>query len=76
MPAEGPTFENDIKAMFREFDRLEMEYAFDLWKYEDVVEQADNILDRLEDGTMPCDDPWDEERVDVYRAWLEAGCPQ
>ena len=32
-----------------------MEYLFDLWSYTDVQKEAVGILERLEDGTMPCD---------------------
>ena len=69
------SFVTDIKPLFREFDRLEMQFVFDLWSYEDVKADAANILERLEDGTMPCDAVWDDERLATYRRWLEQGCP-
>jgi hypothetical protein len=53
-----------------------MEFAFDLWSYEDVADHADDILERLEEGDMPCDDPWPEERIEVFRSWLEDGKPE
>jgi hypothetical protein len=68
-----PSFENDIKPLFRDLDRKQMEWAFDLWKYEDVKERADEILERLEGGDMPCDAPWPEERVSLFRDWVEEG---
>ena len=52
-----------------------MRFAFDLWAYDDVAAQADAILQRLEDGTMPCDGAWPAERVAVFRRWIEAGKP-
>jgi hypothetical protein len=70
-----PSFENDIKPLFRPLDRNAMLYIMDLWSYEDVVADAENILDRCEDGTMPCDYPWPQDKIDIYRAWLEEGCP-
>ena len=30
---------------------------FDLWKREDVAEHSHDILKRLQDGSMPCDEP-------------------
>jgi hypothetical protein len=69
-----PGFERDIKPLFRASDRLEMEFVFDLWSHEDVSANADRILERLEDRTMPCDAAWDEERIDRFRAWIDQGC--
>jgi hypothetical protein len=67
------SFERDIKPLFRERDRLEMEFVFDLWSYDDVRADAANILDRLEDGTMPCDSSWPPEHVGRFRAWIDGG---
>ena len=69
-------FEEDIKPLFREHDREQMEFAFDLWRYEDVKEHAADILERLEDGDMPCDDPWPEERIAIFKSWLDEGTPE
>jgi len=69
------SFESDIRPLFREFDRSEMEWAFDLWNYDEVKENADAILDRLEDGGMPCDEPWPEDRIEVFRKWVQEGMP-
>jgi hypothetical protein len=70
-----PGFEQDIKPLFREEDRDAMEYIFDLWEYSDVRDQAENILDRLEDGSMPCDGEWPEEQIELFRRWIAAGKP-
>ncbi len=70
------SFEKDIKPLFRESDRTEMDFMFDLWSYEDVKEAAPNILERVSDGTMPCDGPWDDAKVEKFRAWVNEGCPQ
>lgn len=70
-----PGFEADIKPFFRESDRLEMEFMFDLWSYEEVKGDAENILSRLADKTMPCDTPWPDERIALFRQWLAGGCP-
>lgn len=70
------SFEADIRPLFREFDREEMEWALDLWSYEDVKSNAAGILERLEDETMPCDAPWPEAKIAVFRAWVENGTPE
>jgi hypothetical protein len=68
-----PGFERDVKGLFREGDRDFMLYVFDLWSYQDVKGEAANILERLEDGTMPCDYAWPEERIQVFRDWIAGG---
>ena len=52
-----------------------MSFAFDLWSYEDVKADAEDILARIEDGTMPCDGPWDEGRIHTLRSWIQNGFP-
>jgi hypothetical protein len=49
------------------------EYGLDLSSYEDVKTRADEICGRLEDGSMPCDGPWPEEDVELFRQWIEEG---
>jgi hypothetical protein len=49
--------------------------TFDLASYDDVRANADRILARLSDGSMPCDGPWPQEWVELFRAWVDAGCP-
>ena len=61
--------------MFREYDRTEMEWAFDLWSYEDVRDNAEGILERLEAGDMPCDGAWSEEEIEKFRTWMREGTP-
>jgi hypothetical protein len=69
------SFEKDIKPLFRELDRDEMDFVFDLWSYQDVSTHADNILERVEDGTMPCDEEWPAEKIDIFRRWIDEGKP-
>jgi len=68
-------FERDVKPLFRERDRRSMFRSFDLWSYDDVRANADAILDRVSDGSMPCDSEWSEEQIDVLRRWIDAGTP-
>ena len=69
------SFETNVKPLFREGDRRSMEFAFDLWSYDDVSEHADDILDRLEQGSMPCDGSWRDAQVAIFRRWVESGKP-
>ncbi len=59
--------------MFREFDQTEMEWAFDLWSYADVKENAEAILERVEAGDMPCDGAWSEQEIERFRTWMRDG---
>ncbi len=69
------SFDADIKPLFRELDRNSMRGAFDLWSYDDVSANADAILGRLGDGTMPCDAAWPDAQVDAFTRWVESGKP-
>jgi hypothetical protein len=69
----GISFEKDIRPLFRDKDRVRMEWVFDLWRYEDVKENAAAILERLEVGDMPCDESWPPERIDQFRRWMNEG---
>jgi hypothetical protein len=66
-------FESDVKPLFRERDVSEMEFAFNLWDYEDVKANAAGILEKVEAGDMPCDEPWDDDKVAKFRSWVEGG---
>ena len=69
------SFAKDIQPLFREDDRLAMDYRFDLWNYEDVCTHAQSILETVADGSMPCDEPWPEERVALFHRWIDEGMP-
>jgi hypothetical protein len=49
-----------------------MRSKFDLWSHEDVVGNADKILDRLRAGNMPCDEARPDDRVDLFARWVES----
>jgi hypothetical protein len=74
-PGEPVSFAADVKPLFRESDRRSMRFAFDLWDHGDVSANADAILERLQEGSMPCDAAWPAERVAVFERWVEAGKP-
>jgi hypothetical protein len=67
------SFETDIKPLFREGDRSAMLFAFDLWSRDDVSRHSDAILDAVRSGSMPCDETWPEEKVDLLQRWIDGG---
>ncbi len=72
-PDEPVHFAQHIKPLFRPMDRQSMKWAFDLWFYKDVKEHADGILQRLLNGSMPCDGAWSHEKVEAFQRWVESG---
>ena len=68
------SFAAHIKPLFREHDRKSMAFAFDLWSRAEVQTHAAGILERLRNGTMPCDGAWPPEKVEVFSRWTESGC--
>lgn len=75
MTAVVPGFAKDIRPLFLSFDRDMMLFAFDLWTHGDVKQNAAMILHRLASGDMPCDRPWPEQQVALFRSWVAADCP-
>jgi hypothetical protein len=76
-PGEGgtPSFERDIKPLFRAKDRDSMLRAFDLFAYADVVEHADAIIGSLRGGQMPCDGAWPAGQLEKLQQWIDMGKP-
>jgi CDGSH-type Zn-finger protein len=70
---ETVSFAKHIKPLFRDRDRQSMKFAFDLWSFDDVGARADDILERLRNGSMPCDRAWSEEKVQVFQRWIDSG---
>ena len=69
---EPVRFEQHIKPLFRARDRNSMRFAFDLWSHDDVTTHADAILERLRNGTMPCDGPWPPDHIAVFDRWANS----
>ena len=70
---ERVSFEQDIKPLFRTVDQESMAWAFDLSSYDEVKDNAAAILERLREGSMPCDSEWPEEQVELFQQWAETG---
>jgi twitching motility protein PilT len=69
----GLSFERDIKPMFKEDQRMQMKWAFDLWDYDNVKENISDILKRIEGGDVPFEDGWPKEQLAVLRSWMREG---
>jgi hypothetical protein len=67
------SFAAQIKPLFRAKDRESMTFAFDLWDIDDVRSNADAILGRLRQGTMPCDVRWSSGQVELFERWISTG---
>jgi hypothetical protein len=72
-PDQPVSFARNIKPLFRPKDRESMTFAFDLWDIDDVRTNADAILGRLREGTMPCDGGWSSEEVELFSRWIATG---
>ena len=69
------SFASDIRTLFRDSPDVEAMKSFglDLSSYADVKAQAEGILERLEDGSMPCDEPWPQEQIAKFKQWMDDG---
>ena len=72
-PDEPISFDKQIKPLFRDRDQRSMKFAFDLWSYDDVKANGQAILERLDNGTMPCDGAWPPEQITAFKRWLQSG---
>jgi CDGSH-type Zn-finger protein/truncated hemoglobin YjbI len=72
-PGETVSFEAHIKPLFRDRDRKSMSFAFDLWSRADAQAHGAGILERLRNGTMPCDGAWPADKIEVFQRWTESG---
>ena len=69
------SFAHAIRLLFRDSPDVDpmKEYGLDLSWYEEVKAQAEKIYAWIEDGSMPCDEPWPEERLVLFKRWMEKG---
>ncbi len=69
------SFAKDIRPLFRDTPDVDSmkEYGLDLSSYAEVKVHAENIYVRLEDQSMPCDEPWPPERLALFKRWMEEG---
>jgi hypothetical protein len=69
------SFETDIRPLFRDSPDVDSmkDFGLDLSSYEEVKARAAEIYARLGDQSMPCDEPWPEERLALFKRWMEEG---
>jgi hypothetical protein len=79
-PTDAVSFANDILPLFRPIDIDHMSFFCDLSKYEDVRDNAQEILNRLK-GTggrrMPpatSGGPWTDDNIALFQEWIDDGC--
>lgn len=72
VPAEV-SFNSHLRPLFRPVDIQSMQGYFDLRDYDDVKEHAATIYSRLADGTMPCDTPWSQQQIALFKSWMDTG---
>ena len=68
-----PTFDADIRPLFRAKDRNSMLFMFDLWSADDVREHAERIYGAIAQGNMPCDGRWTDAQTLLFRRWIDDG---
>ncbi len=68
-------FAKDIRPLFRDTPDVDSmkDYGLDLSSYAEVRVQAENIYSRLLDGSMPCDGSWPQERLALFKRWIDEG---
>jgi hypothetical protein len=67
-------YAKDIRPLFRSNDVDAMKpRGLDLGSYMEVRGSADEILSRLQDGSMPCDGPWHQAAIDTFKQWIADG---
>jgi hypothetical protein len=67
-------YKKDIRPLFRSSDVDAMKpRGLDLSSYAEVHASADDILSRLQDGSMPCDGRWRPTFIDTFKQWIADG---
>ena len=69
------SFASDIRPLFRDTPDVDTmkSIGLDLSSYDDVKQNAAAIHARVADGSMPCDEPWHQEQVDLFKRWMDEG---
>jgi len=69
------SFATDIRPLFRDTPDVDTmkRMGLDLSSYADVKKNAAVIFKRVEDGSMPCDNPWPTEQIVLFKQWITEG---
>ncbi|MBV8082924.1 MAG: hypothetical protein JO293_03305 [Candidatus Eremiobacteraeota bacterium] len=71
------SFKTDIRPLFNQTDIDHMEpfgVALDNYEYMSNLVNADAVYDVLHDKTMPPHAPWPDDKITLFRAWIDGGC--
>jgi hypothetical protein len=70
------SFAKDIRPLFTDEDVEHMlDFDLDMGSYDSVKENAENIYERVADGSMPPGAPWPDAIIARFRQWIDEGCP-
>ncbi|HEY4382010.1 MAG TPA: hypothetical protein VGN01_16805 [Acidobacteriaceae bacterium] len=72
------SFAKDIRPLFREGDvdcMKSMGVELDNPTWMTVRANAENVYGTVASGSMPPDDPWPDDRVGLFKRWMDEGCP-
>ena len=68
------SFAKDIRPLCRQKDVDTMnDFGLDLSSYEEVKGKAPKICATFENGSMPCNEPWPEGQVAIFKRWIDEG---
>ena len=69
------SFASDIRPLFRDSPDVDsmQGYGLDLSSYADVKARAAEIYEALANGSMPCDEAWPNERLELFKQWMDEG---
>ena len=72
------SFAADIRPLFRDEDvdcMKPMGIDLDDYAWMRVPANAQSVYSTVSAGSMPPDEPWDAERVSLFKRWMDAGLP-
>ena len=80
MDSSTLSYEKDIKPLFTATDQAHMSFMFDLWSYEEVKNNANDIYDAVSHQRMPPspphgEGPWTQDKIDLFKKWMDEGFP-
>ena len=69
------SFASDIRPLFRDSPDVDFMqgYRLDLSSYADVKERVAEIYEALANGSMPCDEAWPKDRLELFKQWMDEG---
>jgi hypothetical protein len=71
------SYTRDIRPLFRSRDISCMQdFGFDLGKLSDVRMRSADIYARLAAKSMPEDGPWPDDKIALFKQWMDEGMPE